>query len=99
MQQTEISDDALELPKPLADRQAALYRELLEGTLTVPQTVRKVRNCTGLTIPQYAKQVGVSARYLGDIERGLMNPTVTVLEKICAPLNLQVCLRPVASAD
>jgi DNA-binding XRE family transcriptional regulator len=78
----------------LDDRKVALYRELQDGTLTIPQTVRKVRNCTGLTIPQYAQQVGVSARYLGDIERGLMNPTVTVLEKICAPLGLQVCLRP-----
>jgi DNA-binding XRE family transcriptional regulator len=81
------------------ERQAELYRELAKGTLTVPQTVRKVRNCTGLTIPQYATLVGVSKRYLGDIERGLMNPTITVLEKICAPLNLQVCLRPMDGAD
>jgi len=76
------------------ERRDELYRELESGQLTVPQTVRKMRNCTGMTIPQYAKHVGVSARYLGDIERGLMNPTVTVLEKICEPLNLKVCLRP-----
>lgn len=98
MPQTE-TPSSVALPQPSPDRQAALYRELAEGTLTIPQAVRKVRNCTGLTIPQYAKQVGVSARYLGDIERGLMNPTVTVLEKICAPLNLQVCLRPAARDD
>lgn len=93
MPQTDTPSPVLP-PQTLAERKAALYRELGEGTLTIPQTVRKVRNCTGLTIPQYAKQVGVSSRYLGDIERGLMNPTVTLLEKICAPLNLQVCMRP-----
>jgi DNA-binding XRE family transcriptional regulator len=81
-------------PQVAADCRAALYQELEAGTLTIPQAVRKMRNCTGMTIPQYARHVGVSARYLGDIERGLMNPTVTVLEKICAPLSLRVCLRP-----
>lgn len=97
MLQTETTPQAM--PPISAERQTALYLELAEGTLTVPQTVRRVRNCTGLTIPQYAKLVGVSARYLGDIERGLMNPTVAVLETICAPLNLQVCLRPGPSVD
>ncbi len=65
-----------------------------QGELTVPQTVRLMRQTTGLTIPEYAEFVGVSARYLGDIERGLMNPTVEILEKITEPFGLAVKLVP-----
>lgn len=70
-----------------------LFRALDAGELTIPQTVRLVRKSTGLTIPQYAEHVGLSTRYLGDIERGLMNPTVDVLERIGQPLGLVLSFR------
>lgn len=65
-----------------------------QGELTIPQTVRLMRQTTGLTILEYAELVGVSMRYLGDIERGLMNPTVDILEKITKPFDLTVRLLP-----
>jgi DNA-binding transcriptional regulator YiaG len=67
-----------------------LYAELEAGALTIPQAVRMLRKTTGLTIPAYAEHVGISTRYLGDIERGLMNPTVDILEKVGEPFGLVV---------
>jgi predicted transcriptional regulator len=65
---------------------------LKDGEYTIPQTIRLMRQATGMTIPDYAKAVGVSTRYLGDIERGLMNPTIDILEKITEPFGLVVKL-------
>lgn len=81
-----------ESPELLAQREE-FFRTLEAGGLTIPQTVRMLRQSTGMTIPEYAKRVGVSTRYLGDIERGLMNPTVEILEKIGEPFGLVVAMR------
>jgi len=81
-----------ENPELLAAREE-FFQALEQGGLTIPQTVRMLRKTTGMTIPEYAKYVGISTRYLGDIERGLMNPTVDILEKIGQPLGLVVALR------
>lgn len=84
--------DSAHQEKLLAAREE-FFEALEHGGLTIPQTVRMMRKTTGMTIPEFAQFVGVSKRYLGDIERGLMNPTVDVLEKIGQPMGLVVALR------
>lgn len=57
----------------------------------IPAVCRAVREALGLTIPEYAKVVGLNARYLGDIERGHReNPTLKVVNRIIAPAGLQL---------
>lgn len=77
----------------LEHRRTELLHGVETGTLTIPQTIRLLRKSLGMSIPEYAVHVGVSKRYLGDIERGLMNPSVDILDKIGQPLGLVVGFR------
>ena len=44
------------------------------------QNVRQTRIARGMTIEALAQDVGLSYSYLGEIERGLRNPTLAVIE-------------------
>jgi transcriptional regulator with XRE-family HTH domain len=46
------------------------------------RVIRRLRTDRGLTIESAANRAKVSENYLGDIERGLRNPTVAVLSRI-----------------
>ncbi len=37
---------------------------------------------------EYADRVGIHRTYVSDIERGRRNPTITVVEKLAAPLDV-----------
>lgn len=64
---------------------------LSAGTPDIPSTCRMVREALNLTIPEYAKVIGLNARYLGDIERGHReNPTLKVINRIISPAGLQL---------
>lgn len=72
-----------------------LRRELLGGLADnpaepIPAVIRKVRTTLRLTIPEYAKLCGVSARTLQDIERKQSSPTLATVNKLLRPLGLQV---------
>ncbi|WP_294070958.1 helix-turn-helix transcriptional regulator [Sphingomonas sp.] len=41
--------------------------------------LRRIRNETGRTQEEMAHLLGISARYLGSIERGKVSPSVTLL--------------------
>ena len=76
---------------PLAQLQArrALFDELAaEPALPIPAVVRKVRASLRLTIAEYAKLCGVSARTLQDIEREETSPTLATAEKLLRPVGL-----------
>lgn len=51
----------------------------------------KIRNCRKLkkvTIEELGEKSGISYKYIGEIERGVKNPTVTVLQKIASALEV-----------
>lgn len=64
--------------------------ELATGTLSIGEAVRRIRMASFMTIREYAAMAGVNFRYLGDIERGLQNPSLEILERIGRPAGLQV---------
>jgi DNA-binding transcriptional regulator YiaG len=55
-----------------------------------PEVIRLVRTTLHLTIAEYAKLCGVSARGLQDIERGVKSPTLDTVAKLLKPLGLRV---------
>jgi transcriptional regulator with XRE-family HTH domain len=50
--------------------------------------VRRLREQKGWSQEDYADRAGINRTYVSDIERGKRNPTVTVVEKLAAPLNV-----------
>lgn len=60
-------------------------REILATNL------RRIRNETGRTQEEMAHILGVSARYLGSIERSRVSPSVTLLGKFADALGVTAC--------
>ena len=58
--------------------------------LAVHVVVKKIRSALRLTITEYARLCGVSARALADIERGDASPTLVTVEKLLKPMGLRV---------
>ena len=52
--------------------------------------IRYLRTQKGLSIEDLALEAGVNRNYLGDLERGMRNPTVVVLNKIASALNISL---------
>lgn len=48
--------------------------------------VRRVRQERGVTLEALADEVGLAYSYVGQIERGLRNPTLAVVERMAAAL-------------
>lgn len=55
----------------------------------VGANIRKMRKARGLSQEQLALQAELDLRYLGGIERGEFNPTVSVLGKLASVLDVQ----------
>ena len=53
--------------------------------------VRKARYARKLTQEELADRAGLSARYLGSIERGAVSASVTVLGRIAEALRIDPC--------
>lgn len=52
------------------------------------QTVRELREKKGFSQEVFADQAGVHRTYMGGIERGERNPTLTTIWKIARALNI-----------
>lgn len=52
------------------------------------QNVRRLREERGWSQEDYADRAGIHRTYVSDIERGRRNPTITVVEKLAAPLEV-----------
>ena len=52
------------------------------------RNVRKLREARGWSQEDYADRAGIHRTYVSDIERGRRNPTITVVEKLAAPLEV-----------
>jgi transcriptional regulator with XRE-family HTH domain len=50
--------------------------------------LRRLRQERGLTIEEAARRGGVTTNYLGDVERGQRNPTLRVVARILAGLQV-----------
>lgn len=66
------------------------YEQLANKKLTLAETVKAMRSIVGMTQPEYAKFVGVAARIIIDVERGIGNPTINTLRKIGKPFRLDI---------
>jgi len=80
--------------KPLTPAEELHARRALTDELAadpgmpIPAVVRKIRTALRLTIAEYAKLCGVSARTLQDIEREESSPTLLTAEKLLRPMGL-----------
>jgi len=52
------------------------------------RNVRQLREARGWSQEDYADRAGIHRTYVSDIERGRRNPTITVVEKLAAPLGV-----------
>lgn len=62
----------------------------MEVVNAVAENIRRIRKTQKLSIDRAAELTGVSKSMLGQIERGLVNPTVAVLEKIAQGLHVSL---------
>ncbi len=76
--------EAIEARRALADELAA------DPSMPIPTVIRKIRGALRLTIAEYAKLCGVSARTLQDIEREESSPTLATAEKLLRPVGMVV---------
>ena len=51
--------------------------------------VRRLREAKGWSQEDFADRAGIHRTYVSDIERGRRNPTITVVEKLAAPLKVR----------
>lgn len=77
--------EELQARRALADELAA------DPAMPIPAVVRKIRTSLRLTIAEYAKLCGVSARALQDVERGESSPTLATAEKLLRPMGMVPC--------
>ena len=52
--------------------------------------IRYLRQQKNMSIETLALEAGINRNYLGDLERGARNPTVTVLNKIAMALDINL---------
>ncbi|HEY4292686.1 helix-turn-helix transcriptional regulator [Luteibacter sp.] len=82
--------------RPLTSREQMDVRRALIADIEanpgrpVPEVIRLVRTTLHLTIAEYAKLCGVSARGLQDIERKVKSPTLDTVAKLLKPMGLRV---------
>jgi len=56
--------------------------------LRLGRNVRRLRQEKGWSQEDYADRAGIHRTYVSDIERGRRNPTITLVEKLAAPLGV-----------
>jgi transcriptional regulator with XRE-family HTH domain len=50
--------------------------------------VRRLREARGWSQEAFADEVGIHRTYVSDIERGVRNPTIMIVEKLALPLEV-----------
>ena len=56
----------------------------------VGERIRKIRKEEGLSLELFALRCDMNVAYVGHIERGVQNPTLNTLERICKGLDISV---------
>lgn len=57
---------------------------------TVGGRIRKVRNDAKMTIQEFSEKIGVTANYVGLVERGERNPSLELLDKIRKVMDISI---------
>jgi len=60
----------------------------IRKTSSFGEAVRAARTASGLTQEELADRSGLDRSYIGGVERGERNPTLTVIEKIAEGLGI-----------
>jgi XRE family transcriptional regulator, regulator of sulfur utilization len=58
----------------------------------IPEVIRQIRMTLRLTIVDYARLCGISARALQDIERKQASPTLATVDKLLKPMSLKLAV-------
>lgn len=74
----------------LEERRALSEELAADPAMPLPTVIRRIRTALRLTIAEYARLCGVSARTLQDIERGESSPTLATADKLLKPMGLSV---------
>ena len=56
----------------------------------VGERIRKICKEEGLSLELFALRCDMNAAYVGNIERGVQNPTLNTLERICKGLDIRM---------
>ena len=78
----------LSAAEELQARRALVDELAADPTVPIPAVIRKIRTSLRLTIAEYAKLCGVSARTLQDVEREESSPTLATAEKLLRPMGM-----------
>ncbi len=62
----------------------------MKGRTRLAWNVRQIRAARGLSQETLAVDAGVAAPYLSGIERGTVNPTVDVLDRLAGALGVEI---------
>jgi transcriptional regulator with XRE-family HTH domain len=65
-------------------------QRLKERVASVGQRIRELRMARGMTQEQLGERAGLSYKAVGEIERGLGNPTIGTLDTIAAALQIDL---------
>lgn len=60
--------------------------------MLIGNKIRTIRKNQGMTIKDLAEQIGVTSGYISQIERDLIDPSLSVLKRICKALNTPLSL-------
>lgn len=52
------------------------------------RNLRRLREAKGWSQEAFADEAGIHRTYVSDIERAARNPTITIVEKLAAPLGV-----------
>ena len=58
--------------------------------MKIGENIKRIRINRGLTQEEFAKEVGISRSYLGDLENNRKSPTVETLEKISVKMETAI---------
>ena len=61
----------------------------MDLTEVVARNIRRLRQERKMSQEELAERVGISSRYVGSLERAVHSPTVAVLERIAAALEVE----------
>lgn len=62
----------------------------MDDRFNISRRLQEIRTNLGLSQEQVALRAGITTTYYGQIERSIKNPTIAVVEKICAAMNISL---------
>lgn len=61
-----------------------------KSTIEIGRILRRLRKKKNITLKQLDDKTKLSTTYLSQLERGLRNPTIGVLERYCSAINIEI---------